>query len=289
MKNNNQNNWKELAFSEEFWDTAWSLSKKRSHMIGKTVSSVKYWNEMSHMYLDVVRHSTEAIAVIVKFLFQQKIFKQGNWVLDIGCGPGNFALSMERKGVHVIAIDPAFNMLKILHSNIKQKTNIYPICQKYEDFSLSRPCNIAFSAFCPAIHDRESLLHMEKMAEDFCVLILPGDHQSNLRKKIWRKIEGKKMSEKPFYSPLICPLNILNILGRQPNLQHLNFPSRKRSSPCCKRRRRDASKLERSIFLEMAPMISLVILEMINISKLYKGSIFSPISSYIESSYLSSA
>lgn len=47
-------------------------------------------------------------------------FHRGNWVLDIGCGTGEEAISMALNGVNVVALDPSERMLNLLKQKMEE-------------------------------------------------------------------------------------------------------------------------------------------------------------------------
>jgi SAM-dependent methyltransferase len=67
-----------------------------------------HWFEAmaDHMGLSYLRYSfTKGTAQEVGFLIDVLQLQQGDWLLDVGCGPGRHALAFARLGINVVGVD----------------------------------------------------------------------------------------------------------------------------------------------------------------------------------------
>ena len=70
----------------------------------------RVWDEQPGPWVDLLQH-------VVDVLLERRI-KSGEWVLDAGCGTGNYAIALAREGFSVIGTDFATGML----TKARQKT-----------------------------------------------------------------------------------------------------------------------------------------------------------------------
>ena len=106
--------WRDPEFWEEAWQAAWEQSLLHRQQPGRSGSD--YWNRRAARFTAQTQENgvLERIMKVVHMLGHKDALKRDSRVLDIGSGPGNYAIPIARRVHQVVALDPASEMLEIL-------------------------------------------------------------------------------------------------------------------------------------------------------------------------------
>jgi cyclopropane fatty-acyl-phospholipid synthase-like methyltransferase len=107
-----------------FWEDRWqsfidaSPLHKRRHTDG---GRIKRWNKMAAGFAERTSDKQTAGKRLktIQWLKHLGALKPGARVLDIGAGPGNWALLLARTAAHVTALEPSDAMVDILQTRIE--------------------------------------------------------------------------------------------------------------------------------------------------------------------------
>lgn len=106
---------------------------------------------------------------------------EGSRILDIGCGPGTFALPLAEQGAVVTALDISGNMLGRLKTEARRReiSGVKTIRASWKDLSpvekgLAERFDIVFSALSIAIQTEEDIRKMEQCSQSWCVCVAAG-------------------------------------------------------------------------------------------------------------------
>lgn len=214
-------------YNSQFWANAWAeyrhAGNKRRRPDPK--AWVEFWNHFSQSYAKHNDDNKQIHQEIIDNLISQGAIQAGDTLLDIGCGPGTYALPLAAKGVTVSGLDTASKMLTTLKNKAEKAglSALITTCQADWNVLPEEPAyDVAFAAKSPAINDYNSLMKMTKVARKTCCLIgFAGKHDLELRRQLWEKLLNEPAPAPSF--DIIYPLNILYQEGYQPNLTFYNY------------------------------------------------------------------
>ncbi len=155
----------------------------------------------------------------VETLIKMGVLRPADRVLDIGAGTGSYDMELAKHCRQVVALDNNRDCLQVLENRAREAglTNIQTLCTAWETYREEKICDVAFSALCPAICNREELERMEKTARRSCCLVavMRGSrekHRMEMMKGLPVVRSGGMATEALTY------LNVLYLMGRKPNL-----------------------------------------------------------------------
>lgn len=210
-------------YDAQFWANAWAEYRKSGNKRRPDPKAwVDFWNHFSQRY---GQHNDDTHSEIITNLISQKAIQPGDTLLDIGCGPGTYALPLAAKGVNVTGLDTAGQMLATLQTKAAGaglSTMITPCQADWNDLPAKPSYDVTFASKSPAINDYDSLMKMTKVARKTCCLIgFAGQHNLELRRQLW-EILVKEPAPAPAFD-IIYPLNILYQEGYRPNLSFYSY------------------------------------------------------------------
>ena len=166
---------------------------------------------------------------IVEYLFREGILKSNDSVLDIGCGMGGYALAMASRCERVVAMDNSEECIEVLKNKAVSANlrNIEPYTISWEEYLPIEKFDVTFSSMCPAICNLEELERMESITRRQCCLIAVtrgsyDKHRMRMMKELQLKPKGGMTTEAIHY------INVLYLMGRQPNVRCFTRTSRHR-------------------------------------------------------------
>jgi len=209
----------------KFWQKSWQEANIKSSL-RLTMSNKKkwidFWNCISSIYQKRNEHEQGLILKVIDLFFKENLINKDSKVLDIGCGPGTYALPLASMVSHITALDAAPEMLSVLTEQAEQRgiANISPLCVKWEESDFDGEFDFVLAAFSPAIRSAEALLKMNKASCKYASIITHAgldDFQMRLRNDLWETVLGKKCESSVFH--IIYPLNYLYAIGIRPSLR----------------------------------------------------------------------
>ena len=213
-------------YHAQFWANAWAEYRQAGNKRRPDPKAwVEFWNHFSQSYAKHNDDNKQTHQEILDNLISQGAIQAGDTLLDIGSGPGTYALPLAAKGVKVTGLDTASQMLSTLQSKADKEglaAHINCLHADWNDLPAEPAYDIAFAAKSPAIDDYESLMKMTKVARKVCCLIgFAGQHDLDLRRLLWERLRGEAPPGPSF--DIIYPLNILYQEGYRPNLTFYSY------------------------------------------------------------------
>jgi SAM-dependent methyltransferase len=204
------------------WDREWRAARARSPL-RMTVDNKDRWRDFwsgdARYYLQNVRAEAPLYAMAVQRLSEEGWVREDDDVLDVGSGPGTFALPLAPHVRSVTALDEAEGMLETLRQECAARGigNVATVLRRWEDHPRQEGHDLVLASMNPAIASLDDLLAMERSARSRCcyVTACPSD-QMALRNELWSKVVGK--FEPSDHGSVRYPLNILASAGRRPRL-----------------------------------------------------------------------
>lgn len=203
------NRWEIDIFRDSsFWEKAWQKARQES-LYGRSVlerDQAEYWNRRATSFA-LHSQSNEAQRRVVKvlhFLSHYEALGPEAEVLDIGCGPGNYALALARRVKRVVALDPSPAMLSILKSRMEAEgiNNIEPVQLPWEEVDLDKlgwrqRFQAVLALMSPGIRDVPTLRKMIAASRGICLLAGHLRQEEPARHDLWEKLIGGKMPPIP--------------------------------------------------------------------------------------------
>ena len=176
----------------------------------------KCWEDSSRDYSGNIHYNMRKD--IIFELKERKILRKDRTLLDIGCGPGTYAIPMSSHVKQIDCIDSSMGMLNRLLAE-RDWNNVKNISVKLEDWRdrVSRKTHdVVFTSLCPPTNTPESILKMENCALKECVYISSANKDPVLSKDLWKRL-GKNYSFEGYNTRY--PFEFLKECGRNPSLK----------------------------------------------------------------------
>ncbi len=218
-------------FDPQFWEDKWKkaarLGEKRSNK-----EKIEKWNERADNFnINVSTPSGQVrIQETIKFLEEygalEKAPEATKYILDIGCGPGHYAIEFARRGYRVYALDPAEKMIEKLKEKMSQERaevceRITPMVEDWLELDIyeqgfSKIFDLVFSSMSPATQDVNNLKKAIECSKKYCYISAFAG--SPFRKSITTLLERHLGEEKTLHLDIFYPLNWLYSSGYKPVL-----------------------------------------------------------------------
>ncbi len=189
------------------WELAWQKARVGYiHNRGKNKEGiVSHWNKRAKNFSCKVMQDEERVQEVFQWLENQGVVIEGAKILDIGSGPGAFALAFAEKGGEVTALEPAEAMTLILQEELaKRGLEDVRILQKtWEDIDIKKESfkgtfDLVFASMCPGINNWETLQKALNCAKKYCYFSqFAGKRCNEHYSKVWSLIFNEEMPPWP--------------------------------------------------------------------------------------------
>lgn len=216
----------------DFWSAAWEKSREHSlqrRRIRQGKEVIEFWNRMAPDYgKDSVGQAQERLQKVLGILTAEGMLTPETEILDVGCGPGTYALPLARRARWVTALDGAGEMCRLLREKAAEAglQNINVLRRMWEDIDLvkeglARRFDLVFASMTPAVCNAETLFKLNEAARRHCCLIAWAEGAySHVRQELLEHFFREKSPERGFQ--ILYVFNLLYSLGYYPTMRYLH-------------------------------------------------------------------
>lgn len=214
----------------QFWEDRWRQAIKKSPTRRRRREEndpMQRWNKMAG---DFAERTSEKDAgdkrqKTLAWLSQIGAFQAGAKILDIGAGPGNWALPLARQGAKVTALEPAEAMIDILvaQAGVDDIVDIEIRQATWQEIDLDAlgwrgGFDLVFASMTPGVDGPKMLQKMIAASKGFCYLsAFAGRHWQEWYGGLWRKVFNEELNSHA--NDIIHPFNMLYAMGYRPELR----------------------------------------------------------------------
>jgi ubiquinone/menaquinone biosynthesis C-methylase UbiE len=156
------------------WDKTWADAVEANEQIANNKEKwLDLWNQCSGQYQMEVASEKPLHQKVLSYLEREGWLRKGETAIDIGCGPGTYALLLSKYARWVTCLDYSKGMLDKAKEEAAHKgiANIDFWLEPWEDVHPKKEYDLALCARTPAIKSRQGLLKMEEMSTRGCCYI----------------------------------------------------------------------------------------------------------------------
>lgn len=223
----------EMLQAPDFWCEAWARDRAASWHVRRRIrdenETMEFWNRAAPSYGEQAPEKPKAkVQRVIELLEREMVLTDRSEILDVGCGPGTYALPFAGRAKSVTALDGARGMCEILQQRIKEKSipNIKVVHKRWGDVdirsrNLEKRFDLSFASMTPAICDPGALAKFIRTSNRYCCLVLStGGSAGKAKRSLWRRIFHEEMDAHRS-SSFIFIFNLLYSMGYRPALQYV--------------------------------------------------------------------
>jgi len=205
----------------EFWEKKWQEEKEKFQRDKKRRDlneRVEFWNQRAPRYArntmgDKARGRREKI---LRWMEGEGVKLNGASILDLGAGPGNFAISFAERARKVVALEPAGNMTDYLFQELeKRKIDNVEVIQKtwkeveLEEEGLQNQFDLVFASMCPGLNQWDELKKAMECCRGGHLFISKhgGKRHPDVLEELWPEVFGEELP--PWTDEVMYIMNLL--------------------------------------------------------------------------------
>ncbi len=216
-------------FLPSFWEEAWLEAAAADRARGR-VEAAAAWSGRAKSYDKNVDSESgrQRVTAVLEFLVSNGALGGKMKILDIGCGPGAFALAFARLGHDVTALDPAEKMLELLQEKLARERDlagtVVPLQDDWtelspDDYGWRGHFDLVFASMTPGIRDVATLKKAMTASRRFVYLSsFAGPRTMPSLEAVWRELHGTPY--RSYAVDILYPLNWLYTSGYFPVVRY---------------------------------------------------------------------
>lgn len=214
----------------QFWEDRWLETVMNSPMRRRRRQGndpMQRWNKMAGDFAERTseKDTGDKRQKTLAWLCETGALRAGAKILDIGAGPGNWALPLARHGATVTALEPAGAMIKILEDRARtaEITGIEIRQATWQEIDLDAlgwrgGFDLVFASMTPGVDGPEMLQKMITASKGYCYLsAFAGRHWQEWYGGLWRNLFNEELSG--HVNDIIHPFNLVYAMGYRPELR----------------------------------------------------------------------
>lgn len=211
-------------------DTAYYDNLWRSTTSGGQGSEAFWDGRAGHFSTNVYnqREGKERLFKLLSLLTEKGMLTKNSSVLDIGCGPGKYAVEIAKLSKEVTGVDISSKML--VHAEETRKVekveNLIFLKLDWEQVSLEelnweKRFDLVFASMCPAINSKKALEKMIRASRGYCFMSTFAKREESIRDRLFEKLlPGWDIQKQG--KGVYCCFNILWLMGYYPEVTYLD-------------------------------------------------------------------
>ncbi|MEW6663073.1 MAG: class I SAM-dependent methyltransferase [Bacillota bacterium] len=209
--------------SSAFWAAAWEKARQKASLYCGRYDErawTAFWDQYASTYRKINGVLQDDLSKMVAFWVEEGLVNSRSRVLDIGCGPGTYALPLAEVAKEVTALDTSGKMLWLLSEEARKRglQNIIFMQDNWEKANYDKEFDLVLAASSPAVYNYDTLMKMNSASRGFCLLLCYArGYRAPLRHLLWREVMGEELQGSAF--DISFPFNILYAEGFNPNLR----------------------------------------------------------------------
>ncbi len=220
----------------KYWEKAWQEERRRSlygvQQPGR--SGREWWDRRAEGFVNQTGNETwrRRQDGIISMFERCNFLQPDIEVLDIGCGPGNYALPLAGRVKRVVALDPAPRMLVMLlqRADAAGITNIETVCATWEEVDLQERgwqerFGLVLAAMTPGINDAATLTKMVEASQGGCYYNGLAWCDDPAQEEVWRHLFQTEMP--PIPADIFYVFHLLHAWGYGPLLELKRMSTRR--------------------------------------------------------------
>jgi len=210
-----------------YYDRLW-MDELRSRSSG--VDNEAFWDGRAERFSASADqdHRAKRLNRVLDLLSQKGMLHENSSILDIGCGPGKFAVEMAKIGKEVIGIDVSSKMLAYAENKRLEEglENLQFMKLDWGQVSLAelnweKRFDLVFASMCPAINSQKALEKMISASRSCCYMSNFAFRQESIFDTLAAQLAPAR-SLKQQGNAVYCCFNILWLSGYYPEVTYMD-------------------------------------------------------------------
>ena len=210
---------KETLWDNGFWRGEWERQRKESLLASTQERTPENWQDfyekVGDIWLAMAGSKWQFGEKVSEALFANGALREGDRVIDVGCGPGALSIPLASKGVSLLSVDNSGTMLGELQREAERKNirGIETLQSDWERVAEDVAGDLVIAAFFPDAFSPKGIEKLETHSNRVCSLVLnSGGDPFPFRGELWKAIMDTPIGKRD--SLFLCALNFLVTSGR---------------------------------------------------------------------------
>lgn len=184
-----------------------------------------FWDPRARRFAKLTAGTADADPLLARV---QRVATTDSTVLDVGCGPGRFALALAPGVLRVVGVDPSPVMLTLLRRQARREglANVTTVAGRWQDVDVE-PVDVGLCSYVlPLIEDATGFLaKLHSACRHHVFVYLSAMSTDAVFDPFWRHFHGKPRSPGPTYLDAVA---VLAELGIRADVEVVELPVRTR-------------------------------------------------------------
>lgn len=192
----------------------------------------KAWNDRSDFFVELHERDDRKAQVVYFLNYLEKkglLPKEGAATLDIGCGVGDYALGLAKKGYEAHGIDLSDGMIKGGQELAKREGTALKLFvgpwseETRQSLEWNRKFDLTYSFFCPVMFDKANVAAMSQTSKDKCLLVVFADRHDTIVEALTQHFYGTQDTF-DWQSQVDGCISVAHQVGKDVNVDYITTP-----------------------------------------------------------------
>lgn len=190
---------------------------------GRSPGGTAYWDQRAQRFASVLAGATEGDPFLARL---RRFTGRRTTVVDVGAGPGRFALALAPHVAEVVAVDPSAAMGDIVRREAGRSglTNVGVVEGRWEEVEME-PADVVFASYVlPVVTDAPTFLaKLDSVARRHVLVYLGAFTNDAIVDPLWRHFHGRPRSPGPSWLDAVA---VVREMGIDPEVDVVEVRSR---------------------------------------------------------------